>query len=200
MNSEENVIQTGICKNCGPKPINQFRFVRKHKDRDKLYKQSYCKPCSNKNGRARAETKFGKNRSPSQLRNKAKRPEKIKNARATQVRGRKVAQLIVYHSRQRCKKEGMDHDLLVDDVEMMIDGPCEYCGETELKMTLDRIENQLGYLRGNVMAACVRCNMIRSDMPYLAWERLVQCLRSAREDGLLKDWTRFQRYGVKSII
>jgi hypothetical protein len=73
-------------------------------------------------------------------------------------------------------------------VENLIANGCIYCGETELRMTLDRINNDLGHLQTNVNASCRRCNWSRRDMPYAAWIRLVPEIRKIAEEGLFGDW------------
>ncbi len=70
----------------------------------------------------------------------------------------------------------------------MISDPCSYCGSTELRMTLDRIDNDLGHLKSNVIACCTNCNYFRRDMPYLAWLKLAPGMREARELGLFGTW------------
>lgn len=55
-------------------------------------------------------------------------------------------------------------------------------------MTLDRIDNTIGHVQTNVVAACVRCNYMRRDMPYAAWTRLVPLIKQLREEGLFGAW------------
>ncbi len=40
---------------------------------------------------------------------------------------------------------------------------CYYCGN-EQSGTIDRIDNKLGYLKDNVVAACLRCNLMKNTM------------------------------------
>lgn len=40
----------------------------------------------------------------------------------------------------------------------------------------------------NVIAACLRCNYIRRDMPYSAWCLLIPGLKAARKAGLFAGW------------
>ena len=89
---------------------------------------------------------------------------------------------------KRDKKKGRQNDLSVDFVEGLIASGCAYCGDTHLQMTLDRIDNALGHLRTNVVPSCIRCNLLRSDMPYEAWYFLLPAVRAARERGLFGDW------------
>lgn len=55
-------------------------------------------------------------------------------------------------------------------------------------MSLDRIDNKVGHLKTNVVAACIRCNYFRRDMPFAAWKIIVPAMRKARKMGVLKGW------------
>jgi len=89
-------------------------------------------------------------------------------------------------SDQRCGREGFDLDR--DFVREMISAGCRYCGDTTIRMTLDRIDNTKAHTRTNVVPACIRCNYIRGSMPYDAWLHLVPSIREARIMGLFGDW------------
>jgi hypothetical protein len=86
------------------------------------------------------------------------------------------------------RKAKREHDLTYDLVKSLLGMACSYCGESGLRMTLDRIDNSLGHLQSNVVPACVRCNYSRGTMPYEAWLFLVPGLREARESGSFGDW------------
>lgn len=87
------------------------------------------------------------------------------------------------------RKQGLVGDLDKEFVEAAVETACTYCGETELMMTLDRIDNSIGHLKSNVVPACLRCNYLRRDMPYTAWYALLPAIRAAREAGLFGTWT-----------
>lgn len=95
---------------------------------------------------------------------------------------------IVKDSRRGDALHARQNNLSRAYVQQLIDQPCFYCGDTEAKMTADRIDNSLGHLVGNVNPACVRCNYFRRDMPYEAWLRLTPELRKLREEGLFGSW------------
>lgn len=60
--------------------------------------------------------------------------------------------------------------------------------DLELRPSLDRIDNQKGHLKTNVNLSCIRCNLLRQDMPYDAWLMLVPTIRLIRERGLFGQW------------
>lgn len=100
-----------------------------------------------------------------------------------------VARFILREARRSDKLRERTCDLTKEQIEALIAGGCSYCGETGLRMTLDRVDNTLGHTRANVVPACIRCNYARRDMPYEAWLCLVEGLRRARELGLFGGWT-----------
>lgn len=54
-------------------------------------------------------------------------------------------------------------DLSADEIHNLIMQPCVYCGTTTENRGLDRIDNALGHIRGNVQTACTACNIARGD-------------------------------------
>lgn len=96
---------------------------------------------------------------------------------------------VVDDARRADRARGRDNDLTVEAVSGLLQGPCLYCGETGLRMTLDRIDNSIGHTLANVVPACERCNYARRDMPYEAWLVVADAMRVARERGLFGIWT-----------
>lgn len=92
-------------------------------------------------------------------------------------------------ARNSDRKFGRDNDLDRESIRMIVNKPCTYCLLSNLRMTLDRVDNSLGHTKNNVIAACVRCNYLRRDMPYEAWMRIVPAIRLAAAEGLFGDWT-----------
>ena len=79
-------------------------------------------------------------------------------------------------------------NLTRDFVEGMIANGCLYCGETTLRMTMDRIDNTKAHSKDNVNPACIRCNYLRRDMPYEAWLLLCPAVRMVCESGAFGQW------------
>jgi len=100
-----------------------------------------------------------------------------------------VAGTILNDSRKADRKRGRVNDLDLAFVQEAVAEACRYCGETTIRMTLDRIDNTLGHMKANVVPACERCNFARRDMPYAAWLLVAEALRKAREQGLFGRWT-----------
>jgi hypothetical protein len=156
---------TKVCKTCGkPKPLDKFGPLHGGK-----YRRGTCYVCWGKNRRRLA-------------------PEEEREYRRRRRRANPV-QLIWEDSRRSDKKKGLENDLTKEFIAEQIDKGCSYCGETELRMTLDRVDNGLGHTMDNVVPACIRCNYVRGNMPHEAWLCLRSGLRHARREGLFGDWT-----------
>lgn len=95
---------------------------------------------------------------------------------------------ILYDCRAFDKKHEFDNDLDREFIKALIVSGCRYCGETKLRMTLDRIDNSVGHIKANVLPCCIRCNYIRGSMPFDAWMVMVPAVRQAREAGLFGTW------------
>lgn len=92
-------------------------------------------------------------------------------------------------SRSSDKKKGLKNNLTKEFIDETISNGCIYCGNTTLRMTLDRIDNTIGHIMDNVVPACIRCNYIRGSMPYDAWLSLKDGLIQAEQLGLFGNWT-----------
>jgi hypothetical protein len=53
--------------------------------------------------------------------------------------------------------------MTTDEVRETIERPCTYCGTMEENRGLDRIDNNLPHIKGNVIPACTSCNRARSN-------------------------------------
>jgi len=96
---------------------------------------------------------------------------------------------ILQDSRHADKKNGLANDLDEAFIREKIKTGCAYCGETRLRMTLDRVNNAVGHTKANVVPACVRCNSIRMSMPFQAWLIVAKAVRKIRLAGLFGTWT-----------
>lgn len=108
------------------------------------------------------------------------------------------AQCIVNDSRNCDKKHNRENNLTKEFVQSKLDeGSCFYCGDAQIMLTLDRIDNDKGHVTDNVITACIRCNEIRKNMPYQAWEFIAPNIRQARQQGLFGTWTGNNNRGAK---
>ena len=89
-----------------------------------------------------------------------------------------IEHLASVSSRNACKRHTPDTDLTINDVKSIIFSNCFYCekspnevgtiykraisdGRTVRRIGIDRIDNNRGYYKNNVVPACVRCNYLK---------------------------------------
>jgi hypothetical protein len=100
-----------------------------------------------------------------------------------------VGRAIFEDARKADRKAMRANDLDLEFVRGLIVEPCRYCGDDELRKTIDRVDNELGHLRRNVVPACERCNYVRRNMPHAAWLVVAEAMREARIKRLFGSWT-----------
>lgn len=160
----EEVLETRVCVDCGlEKVLNRSFPLVFGKQRSKR-----CYTC---------KQRINYRRNPQRFCERAKR-YRLLNPVA----------MIVRDARHSDKKYGRENNLTKDAVAALLSSGCSYCGERQIRMTLDRVDNARGHTLDNVVSACIRCNMMRRDMPYTAWLAIVPSVRDARESGLFGDW------------
>lgn len=173
-----------FCIGCQRKlPLTDF-YMRSVGGRS--YPQSRCKPCYLENRRKTCGWAWER---PPGSRRAAARREYLR------LRGRMIdgsildcARSFLYCHRKQDRKMGREFNLTLEWICEQIAKPCVYCGEGEARRTLDRVNNSLGHLMDNVVTACIRCNLIRGNMPYEAWLAIVPSIRDTRQRGLFGDW------------
>ena len=140
------------CNRCGVEnPATLEFFV---KDSSRLLGISYeCKLCHSKRkiGRDRRKERWH-SLTPEQ---KVLTRERQKKYNKT-PKGRAIFLRKSYQRIDAC-------DLTVEEVLELISQPCTHCGTTEENRGLDRIDNSLPHIKGNVVPSCAPCNFARGD-------------------------------------
>lgn len=90
-----------------------------------------------------------------------------------------------YNYRNNDKLRGFENDLDREFISSEFSKNCIYCGESNLRMTLDRKDRSIGHIKTNCVPACVRCNYMRGTMPYEVWSILIPHLEKFRLTGIL---------------
>ena len=173
------VLTMRICRGCNL-PKNEEDLVPLLRD-GKKYFRSWCLTCD-----AEKSAKW-RHSHLEQSRDYARK--KAEKKRASRLRGDETPKWILCDSRDSDKKKGLENDLTKEFIQAEISNGCFYCGETSLRMTLDRKDNAKGHTKDNVVPACIRCNYTRKDMPFEAWIVLSDGMRQARIKGLFGSWT-----------
>lgn len=169
------------CTRCHTsKPLEEFGWKAPVKRTGIRYRRTHCKRC---HGHLLGLLK----ENPERVRAKTQ----ARNKRRSHERQHNVNQhkWIWEDSRHDDRDAGRENDLTKEFIKVEIEKGCSYCGETELRMTLDRIDNDRGHTMDNVVPACIRCNYTRKDMPHEAWLVVATGMREARQQGLFGDWT-----------
>jgi len=66
--------------------------------------------------------------------------------------------------KQNAKKRDIEFCLTFEQFVNYWNSKCSYCGEEINGIGLDRINNNLGYIDGNVTPCCYSCNWMKRDM------------------------------------
>lgn len=132
-----NLDATKVCIKCGnEKIIKEFRINKRCLDGH----SNVCCVCHNNSPKTIA----------------------FKRAYATTLKGRYSKAKWMAHSR------GYEFTLSIEAYSAIVSQPCYYCnnrlGQNAIRGTgLDRLINNIGYVLGNVVSACGRCNRLKSD-------------------------------------
>ncbi len=177
-----NLMRTKKACACGETDSTKFQRIRRG---SKTYLLGTCTPCLN----AARLTKNASN-----LRHtRAVGRRAYERQKEQRRQGLNTEKFIYQDSRRTDRKAGRSNDLTKDFIAEQIAKGCAYCGETEIRMTLDRIDNDIGHTTGNVIPACIRCNYVRGNMPHTAWIVVARAMKRARGQGLFGDWTARRR-------
>ena len=171
-----------VCNGCGRKePEVTFTY---RKLNGKKYRNHLCSSC-----RSEYKKKYPTN---PESQNKANKNSQEKK-KALRQSGTCDERFVYEDCKSWDKKQGFKFDLTVEQIWDIISAGCSYCGETQIKIGLDRVDNDQGHVLNNVVAACTRCNYLKRDMPQEAWLIMVPSVRLARESGAFGGWDGFGR-------
>ena len=86
--------------------------------------------------------------------------------------------MLVTQYRRQAKERHLDWALTGEDLDALFAGDCHWCGEPpantwkrprtngEFRYNgIDRVDNLLGYVPGNVVSCCVVCNSMKREFP-----------------------------------
>ena len=62
------------------------------------------------------------------------------------------------------KRRGLSFELTIEEFVKLISSPCVYCGESDKKIGIDRVDNTLPYTTNNSVPCCMVCNYMKKDM------------------------------------
>ncbi len=77
---------------------------------------------------------------------------------------------------------GLDFNISFEEFMLLWQKPCYYCGSSIETIGIDRIDNSIGYMLGNIIPSCFVCNRAKMDMSQS--EFLSHCSMIVRHLGL----------------
>lgn len=66
--------------------------------------------------------------------------------------------------KQRSPKRGLEFSLTVDDFVSNVKENCYYCGDFYHGVGLDRVDNDKGYIKSNIVSCCQECNFMKRSL------------------------------------
>lgn len=153
---------------------NKERILEKRKiwvEENKVKMQDYHKEYhkkwyqENKEERSKQIKEYGKNHPEDNV----KRVQKYtrKNKEKVYKYGRIYNKTIAgaYRSyRSSATKKDIVFKLEIEDFAKIVIKPCQYCGDSENKRGIDRIDNEKGYTKDNSAPCCKICNFMKRTM------------------------------------
>ncbi len=170
------------CKTCG-KPQAEIEFYP-NRTCGRVYRKKTCRTCDNGGRSSRKQSSWAEQCKSNPNLKKAKSD----SAKKQRLDPEHLPLTILWDTKSSDKKQGRQNDLDRGWIREVISAGCFYCGETSLRMTLDRIDNAVGHVKSNIHPACLRCNYLRRDMPFEAWIAIAPTIRTVREAGLFGNW------------
>jgi len=103
-----------------------------------------------------------------------------------------------YRANARAKGQPFAIDLAF--VQDTLQKSCHYCDDRSILITIDRMNNALGYSPENCVPCCIRCNLVKADMPHEAWFIVAKSMKEARISGLFGDWAGRKNFAAKHDV
>lgn len=72
----------------------------------------------------------------------------------------------LWECKSSSKKRNLSWELTDDTALELFKGSCHYCGHSKTQNGIDRKNNNLGYITGNVVSCCSTCNMMKYTLGY----------------------------------
>jgi hypothetical protein len=92
--------------------------------------------------------------------------KKKKTARLREMRNRYLLNPVsrYYKNRSAAKQRGLEFNITMEEYVSFQNCKCQYCGDNMKVIGLDRVDNNIGYVSGNVVPCCSICNKMKNNM------------------------------------
>lgn len=131
------------------------------KNKEKKLEQNKKWDKENKEKRKAISTKHRKKYPEKEINRTRKRreryPEKVK---AEYRKHSKTTKGYYTSYKAGAKRRGYDFELEFKDFVLIMESNCQYC-DTPKAMGVDRVENEIGYLKSNCVPCCTHCNRMK---------------------------------------
>lgn len=67
-----------------------------------------------------------------------------------------------YTYKKSAVKRNLEFDISFEDFVLLLSYECTYCGEPKAN-GIDRVDNSIGYIAGNMVSCCSYCNFMKRD-------------------------------------
>jgi len=148
---------TLVCRNCGFE--GSAKFFRKEKAMKSGY-SNWCKKCYNKYMRERQKTKEYKRWAHSY--------RKTKRRKYSQYKWGAISR-------------SLEFNLSFREFSQFWQKPCFYCRSPINTIGIDRVNNDFGYSKDNVVSCCSECNRMKGTLDMEAF--VERCRKIAKEAG-----------------
>jgi len=112
--------------------------------------------------------------------------------------------VIIHSYKHSARKRGCEWGLTDEQVVKLFQSPCYYCGTPyEESMSvynvhgIDRVDSMKGYVVGNVVTCCQRCNIMKG---HLGYHEFLQHIKKINQHRAERSMDLFDRYGETSTI
>lgn len=82
--------------------------------------------------------------------------------KATLDRYRNKPDYIYGRLKSGAKRRNLDFNITLRDVEFICSKNCYYCNDSE-SISIDRVDNNIGYIKTNCVSCCTMCNMMKKN-------------------------------------
>lgn len=131
-----------VCKECGSNYVK-----RKSMDRTTFYCSTACKDIVRKRARVLVN-KNNKNKTKLRMLDPVANKESLLKA-------------IYSRYRNGANKRGLEFNISIELMDKYFRADCYYCGVMVHIIGLDRVDNSIGYVDGNIVSCCEECNRMK---------------------------------------
>jgi hypothetical protein len=112
------------------------------------------------------------------------------NARQQRWKTRNPLSVLISDAKKRAKRAG--RPFLITKADVLMPEHCPCCGRLLVKRhrpgrasddspSLDRVDNDLGYVPGNVRVICWRCNEVKRDSTFEELQKVIDYIKRHKE-------------------